>query len=223
MRFLCLVVAGVVSFATTVSAATTTIDFDLLTSDSTQLPLTMFVEDGYTFGVSSSVSSAAIFDTNCVGSACNGDTDLQPTGTGDGDVSGNVLIIQEAGSNFPDDGAISGNIVLTFNSGTAFRFTEVSAVDDGTFTFFGATGGMAEVLLGSIMIAGDNQTGKTSFLSEIFNIGDMIRIHYSGSGGVDSLVLSPVPIPAAFPLLAGGLGLLGLMGWRRKRNAAKTS
>lgn len=27
----------------------------------------------------------------------------------------------------------------------------------------------------------------------------------------------PVPVPAALPLLAGGIGLLGLMGWRRRR------
>jgi hypothetical protein len=28
------------------------------------------------------------------------------------------------------------------------------------------------------------------------------------------------PLPAALPLLAGGIGLFGLLGWRRKRNAA---
>lgn len=32
--------------------------------------------------------------------------------------------------------------------------------------------------------------------------------------------LTPVPLPAALPLLAGGLGLIGLVGWRRKRTAA---
>ena len=38
-----------------------------------------------------------------------------------------------------------------------------------------------------------------------------------------SVEVSAVPIPAALPLLAGGLGFMGLMGWRRKRKAAKAS
>src|SRR5262249_18316917 len=32
--------------------------------------------------------------------------------------------------------------------------------------------------------------------------------------------LSEVPLPAALPLFATGLGVLGLLGWRRKRKAA---
>lgn len=35
-----------------------------------------------------------------------------------------------------------------------------------------------------------------------------------------ALVPTPVPLPAALPLFAGGLGLMGLLGWRRKRTAA---
>jgi hypothetical protein len=31
------------------------------------------------------------------------------------------------------------------------------------------------------------------------------------------------PLPAALPLFAGGLGALGLLGWRRKRKAASVS
>lgn len=31
---------------------------------------------------------------------------------------------------------------------------------------------------------------------------------------------APIPVPAALPLLAGGLGVLGVMGWRRRRQAA---
>ncbi len=47
-----------------------------------------------------------------------------------------------------------------------------------------------------------------------------------GVGGQNQSVVSnwtfakatsvPVPLPAAFSLLAGGLGLMGFMGWRRK-------
>jgi hypothetical protein len=29
----------------------------------------------------------------------------------------------------------------------------------------------------------------------------------------------PVPLPTALPLLATGIGALGLLGWRRKRKA----
>jgi hypothetical protein len=36
----------------------------------------------------------------------------------------------------------------------------------------------------------------------------------------DGTPITPTPLPAALPLLAGGLGALGLLGWRRKRKAA---
>jgi len=32
--------------------------------------------------------------------------------------------------------------------------------------------------------------------------------------------IAPVPIPAALPLFATGLGMIGLLGWRRKKSAA---
>ena len=35
-----------------------------------------------------------------------------------------------------------------------------------------------------------------------------------------SLTPAPVPIPAALPLFATGLGVLGLLGWRRKKKSA---
>ena len=31
--------------------------------------------------------------------------------------------------------------------------------------------------------------------------------------------IAPTPLPAALPLFAGGLGAMGLLGWRRKRKA----
>jgi hypothetical protein len=48
-----------------------------------------------------------------------------------------------------------------------------------------------------------------------------------GSGDVsvtynyDALSPSATPLPAAFPLFATGLGLMGLLGWRRKRRSSR--
>jgi hypothetical protein len=49
--------------------------------------------------------------------------------------------------------------------------------------------------------------------------GNGFQEHFFSSGSITPVV-SSVPLPAAFPLFAGGLGLLGLLGWRRKRIAA---
>jgi hypothetical protein len=43
------------------------------------------------------------------------------------------------------------------------------------------------------------------------------------TNGSLSIALAPTPLPAALPLFAGGLGMLGLFGRRRKRTAAQAS
>jgi hypothetical protein len=42
----------------------------------------------------------------------------------------------------------------------------------------------------------------------------------SSDGSCPFVSVSAVPLPAALPLFASGLGALGLLGWRRKRKAA---
>ena len=226
------------------------IDFDGLDSSSTQTPLNLgpgaiagnggtFTEDGFTFSVSVSSNDtpprAVIFDSTCaIGAAnpyaaCNGDVDLTPATQGENGIEGNILIVQEQGSAIPDDaGRPGGTITLTFEDGTPFRFTGASIIDDETITIYSVIGGaMIELASETIGIEGD--VGGTALLnaangnfieSGIFQVGDSIVIDFSGSGGIDSLVLAPVPLPAALPLLLSALGGLGLTArLRRKREA----
>jgi hypothetical protein len=51
-------------------------------------------------------------------------------------------------------------------------------------------------------------------------IGAICSNEFPVSGSfVSAVPLSAVPLPAALPLFASGLGALGLLGWRRKRKA----
>ena len=82
--------------------------------------------------------------------------------------------------------------------------------------------GETAVLSGSGSFAGSNTDG--GFLQVILN-ATVATIDFSATGrGSDFAVagfeVTPVPLPAALPLFAGGLGLLGLLGWRRKRATA---
>jgi hypothetical protein len=75
-----------------------------------------------------------------------------------------------------------------------------------------------------------------------FSIGNLLAIQLTGglnniqlafnetmsggegfSFGFTSASISATPLPAALPLFAGGLSALGLIGWRRKRKAARTA
>ena len=55
--------------------------------------------------------------------------------------------------------------------------------------------------------------------------GAVVMFGYSGAFDLPMTMtfsdgsVAPVPIPAALPLLASGLGALGFIGWRRKRQA----
>lgn len=217
-----------VGLATTQSlASAVTIDFDLLTSDSTQtVPLTQIIEDGYTFSVSTTGpnSGAAIFDTTCTGAACNGDTDLVPSTQGENGILNNVLIFQEDNStSVPNDDSSGGGtgvthtVWLTLQQGTPFYWEGFSAVDDGTFQGFTDISSVAMNIGAAIVLSSDSETGSVSFTSGLINIGDSIGVKYSGSGGTDSFLLRPVPVPAALPLFLSAMAGLGVLGWRRQK------
>lgn len=76
---------------------------------------------------------------------------------------------------------------------------------------------------GTFTLTIDDPDGRSDFLGLL----DGLNFAYS-SNGTTSLsasfsaapVPSPIPVPAALPLLAAGIGLLGIVGWRRRRAAA---
>lgn len=202
------------------------IDFDGLDSSPGQtIPLTSFTEDGYTFSLSSTGANngVAVFDTTCPEAYggpndCNGDTDLQPLGgQGTNGISGNVLILQSDAGQFPapNDDASGGDIIMTLVSGTPFRLTSFSFVDDEEmFSVLDKDG----TVLGTVGNGVDGGTDQLSVMSSLIGVGDTITLRFGGSGGVDSLVLAPIPLPAALPMAMGAFGALAWFGRRRQKS-----
>jgi hypothetical protein len=100
-----------------------------------------------------------------------------------------------------DDGATlrdgwNGTSYATFVGGQAFPSSASTQV-------YGT--GVGGVLTGAFEVIYAEVSGLPA---------DLIVTNISGSP------LSTVPLPAALPLFASGLGALGLLGWRRKRKAA---
>ncbi|MEL6767178.1 MAG: hypothetical protein AAFP17_08360 [Pseudomonadota bacterium] len=216
------------------TASAIIIDFEGEQSDALQtVPLTSFTEDGLTFDLTFTGPNAgpAIFDTTCsdfgapgAGAACNGDDDLlpiagQPVSAVDfnGGIAGNVLILQESGSAIPDDQAPGGTITFTSNAANpAFFLNSFWAIDDGMFTIM-AGGESASVNNGS-GAAAENAEGQAIFTTPVLiNPGESFTLTFSGSGAIDNLSVTPVPVPPAALLLVGALGGLAVM--RRKRRS----
>lgn len=227
-----LAIAGALLGASTAAQAVT-LDFDSGVATYSGLNnLTGYSQDGLDFAVSLGsgdrrASGANLFNTlacshqsntttNCNG---NDDGDLVPQADGENGVAGNVLIRQENGNRgnqqgaLDDDASGNGSITFTLLSGPSFSLLGFSAVDDGTFSI-----SVDGNTLGTLRPGDDRATAITSFAaSPILNIGDSFTVNYRGSGAVDSIGLAPVPLPAALPLLAAGLGGLAYMGRRRKK------
>ena len=116
--------------------------------------------------------------------------------------------------------------MLTLQRGPAFRFLGASAIDNTDFKFSSIIGGTTTALgtidIGDIEGNRQNGTGALTFgtPSDVIRVGDSMFVELGGSGGVDSLQIAPVPVPAALPLLLAGPGGLGLMK-RRTDKAAK--
>ena len=91
--------------------------------------------------------------------------------------------------------------------------------------YFGASG---TTLTDHLSLSDPNTGGAwTEFSFDVFASGsDTFELSFRDNPGwiaLDNFSVtdpSAVPLPGTLPLFAGGLGMMGLLGWRRKRQAA---
>lgn len=117
------------------------------------------------------------------------------------------------GGDFPNDFAGPSAIIFDFTNvrPVFLHALDVLDVDESVALKIFADG--TEV--GSVFSA-DSEWESFAPLSKI-RIENELRVEFPGSGGIDNLTFTEVPVPAALPLMAGGLGLLAAL---RRRKAA---
>jgi PEP-CTERM motif len=115
---------------------------------------------------------------------------------------------------------VSADLAQLFNDGAASAAGGFPNADHISMT--GSNGNVVTLNPASLtlmtLLAGGLLNGVTSVVFEGF--GPAGEANWSFA--LDNIVVdgSAVPLPAALPLFASGLGMLGLLGWRRKRKSA---
>lgn len=133
-----------------------------------------------------------------------------------------------ATTNFPIGG--NGSFVIEFddtNNNSLFDLFELTSFSGFTSSF----GQSIVSIVGVPEIAGISVAGLTpgaiNIISTFWNFEELGAVDLKADLGASTgnwryeiSGVTPVPVPAALPLLAFGLGALGFAGWRRKRKAA---
>ena len=159
--------------------------------------------------------------------SCSGALAAAPAGNPVG-VTGNVLTFMLPAKVFTGealvveaDGTISDVLqwYCSTGAGTCGTLTDTNnmmhpASDRMVFYSLDSLGALADVGVRSVSFGSTTPT-----VLEL--VDGSFDFHVpNGTNTYDGLSAGTVPLPAALPLFAGGLGALGLLGWRRKRRAA---
>ncbi len=122
------------------------------------------------------------------------------------------------------------NIVIDFSQPTS-----VSSISFIEMEIFGNWGSAGHVLADGVLIGAfgrlpyNDGVSDTSYRSHIFDINNTINqivlrvndITDLSEIYLDNISVNAVPIPAALPLFGSALGLMGFVGWKRKKTALK--
>ncbi len=179
-------------------------------------------------GFNNGFATSITFDDEAArGTSNNRDDPFNALGFNDGsffEIGFGSFVELTFGTTFSAEAAI---FEVTFGNPSNFpESADIFAGNGGNFTFVAslpnvdAQGGAVLSLAG--LLGGPFDTIR------IEDTSSPIRNALTGGFDIDAVQVTTgpndnvpiVPLPAALPLMAGGLGLLGLMGWRRKRKAA---
>ena len=191
------------------------------------------------------LNEGRIFDTNFTGTP---DPDLEdPWNGGNLPTATNldrILIIQEHNSSqSPDDegdqgSTGAGSITLEFTTAITSFGLDLVDIENGGSTeskfgflqFFDGTSSTGEIFFSTFTtqggaagdaVFGDNYINRVNLLTAAsfgFASFDKVVVKLQGSGGIDNLTFTEVPLPAAWLLLGAGLASLGIVARRRRRH-----
>lgn len=184
----------------------------------------------------------ALFDTDCKqtnpGKCAGGDTDLA-TGVFGTPAQGLVLVVNDGTAGNPSDSTAGSRVTFDFAKSTRVDYITILDIDSGeqfgrlkddkalaanfnalAFLGFDKSKIMVDIISSGRTAAqgnrNDNSLVKFTFLEDIFVDRFTIDLARGTSVGIAEIGLSPIPVPASLPLLAGALGLGAWVVRRRK-------
>jgi hypothetical protein len=167
--------------------------------------------------ISAVPASASLIDYTITFNAPTGGADI-PTPGGTGGTG--TLVLNITG----DDMNVDLPSPYTLNNGQSFTAT----IDGIAFTFSTLTGfDISSGHLGNL--AGDSPQISTKLGTAYLDLGGNFyqvmdpgqEAYFTGTYSITAIAAATTPLPAALPMFAGGLGLVGYLARRRKRSSGQ--